>query len=111
MVLPSPSLYASEIALFVTSQPSREWLAKAKKEADDGDEFRTATLTLITGDFTGWCILKLAKYLVDNFAGPECPVACGSFAVADEESEETDSLLLVELSPEYLRGDHKKNRD
>ncbi|KAK0222558.1 hypothetical protein EDD85DRAFT_861579 [Armillaria nabsnona] len=103
MVLPSPSRpYASEIALFVTGHPSEEWLAKAKKQADDRDESETASLTIIEGDFTGWSIEKLAKYLVDNFADAECPVACGSFAVADEESEETDSFLLVELTPRYL---------
>lgn len=105
MVLPSPSLYASEIALFVTGHPSEEWLTKAKKQADDGDESETASLTIIEGDFTAWSIEKLAKYLVDNFADPESPVACGSFAVADEESEETDSFLLVELTPRYLLRD------
>ncbi|KAK0436565.1 hypothetical protein EV421DRAFT_1831270 [Armillaria borealis] len=106
MVLPPPSRpYASEIALFVTSHPSEEWLAKAKKQANDGDESETASLTIIEGDFTGWSIEKLAKYLAENFADAECPVACGSFAVADEESEETDSLLLVELTPRYLLRD------
>ncbi|KAK0463710.1 uncharacterized protein EV420DRAFT_1104182 [Desarmillaria tabescens] len=103
--------FASEIALFVTGQPSKEWLAKAKKQADDGDESGTATLTIIgnEGQFTGWCIQKLGEYLINNFADPECPVACGSFAVADEESEETDSFLLVELTPRYLPilGDRK----
>ncbi|SJL03021.1 uncharacterized protein ARMOST_06366 [Armillaria ostoyae] len=106
MVLPPPSRpYASEIALFVTGHPSEEWLAKAKKQADDGDESETASLTIIEGDFAGWSIEKLAKYLVENFADAECPVACGSFAVADEESEETDSFLLVELTPRYLLRD------
>ncbi|KAK0479603.1 hypothetical protein IW261DRAFT_1419693 [Armillaria novae-zelandiae] len=105
MVLPSPSGFASKIALFVTGHPSEEWLAKAKKQADDGDESETASLTIIEGNFTGWSIEKFARYLVDNFAGPECPVACGSFAVADEESEETDSFLLVGLTPRYLVRD------
>ncbi|KAK0234227.1 hypothetical protein IW262DRAFT_1291095 [Armillaria fumosa] len=105
MVLPCASLYASEIALFVTGHPSKEWLAKAKKQADDGDESESASLTIIEGDFTGWYIEKLAKYLVDNFADPESPVAYGSFIVADEESEETDSFLLVELTPQHLLRD------
>ncbi|KAK0479609.1 hypothetical protein IW261DRAFT_1419699 [Armillaria novae-zelandiae] len=103
MILPSTLLYASKIALFVTSHPSEEWLTKAKKQADDGDESETATLTIIEGDFNGWSIEKLAKYLVDNYADPkcQCPVACGSFAAADEKCKETDSFLLVELSPRY----------
>ncbi|KAK0185223.1 hypothetical protein F5146DRAFT_1005833 [Armillaria mellea] len=107
MVLPSTpeARDASEIALFVTGHPSKEWLAKAMKEAVDGDETGCESLTIIEGDFTGWSIEKLGRYLVDNFADPECPVACGSFAAADEESEKTDSFLLVELAPRYLLRD------
>ena len=105
MVLPNE--HPRQIALIITahSPPSPEWLNAAVKAGEGSAEVEGIRLVVVgaEGDsFSGWTLQQVSNHVGDNYSRPKVPFACRAFAIVDDNSERTNSVLVVSLDQKGL---------
>lgn len=100
---PPGSDSTSSVALFCTAlpRPSDPWLRQACAVARENDENEPAhSLDEVSEvDCTGWPMEQVAEWAVNHLTAQDDPRTSRSFVVADNKSEQTDSLVIVSLDP------------
>lgn len=90
-----------QIALFIASHhpPPNSWFTQAQTEASEGDETESgASFEIMSDDSLFGCTVdQLAVHFRQQII-PSRPELCqNSFVIADGQSEDTNSLIIVQL--------------
>jgi len=96
-----PFQHCGRVALFciASKKPSAAWLLQACRHAKFECDAPLEVVTKDEVDTTGWTLQQVAEWVVEYIAVEKDDRACLSFAVADHQSEATDSLVIVTILP------------
>jgi len=93
-----PGILTRQIPLVITGNVALAWLQSAMERAHGCNGIDVDMVIFgEDGSFRGWSLLQVCGFVAKTFGVQECPYASGGFIIADDKSEETDSLLLLYL--------------